>query len=40
MGDRLAAVSADDFFEVDWWDEVEPRRDCGLDYLDGLIDEL
>ena len=32
--DRLAAVSADDFFEVDWWEAMEPRRDRVLDYLD------
>ncbi len=38
--DRLAAVSANDFFEVDWWEEMEPRRDRVLDYLEGLTDEL
>ena len=38
--DRLAAVSANDFFEVDWWEEMESRRDRILEYLDGEIDEL
>jgi len=37
---RLAAVSANDFFEVDWWEEMEPRRDRVLDYLDGRLEEL
>ena len=38
--DRLSAFSEADFFEVDWWDEMKPRRDRVLDYLDGLIEEL
>jgi hypothetical protein len=38
--ERLAAVSEGDFFAVDWWEEMEPRRDRVLDYLDGQIDEL
>lgn len=38
--DRLAAVSANDFFEIDWWEAMEPRRDRVLDYLDGRLEEL
>ncbi len=37
---RLASVSANDSFEVDWWEEMEPRRNRVLDYLDGRVDEL
>ncbi len=38
--DRLAELSAGDFFEVDWWAQMEPRRDRVLAYLDGQISEL
>ena len=38
--DRLASVSVNDFFEVDWWEEMEPRRDRVLAYLAGRVDEL
>lgn len=33
-------MSVDDFFEVDWWEQMEPRRDRVLDYLDGRIEEF
>lgn len=36
---HLASLTANDFFEVDWWEQMEPRRDRVLDYLDGLVDE-
>jgi hypothetical protein len=38
--DRLADVSENDFFEVDWWEQMEPRRDHVLAYLDGELDEI
>ena len=38
--DRLAVVSESDFFEVDWWEQMAPRRDRVLAYLDGEIDEI
>jgi|GEM_PF-5846907 len=38
--ERLAQVSASDFFEIDWWEQMEPRRDHVIDYLDGRTDEL
>ena len=38
--ERLAAVSESDFFAVDWWEQMEPRRDRVLGYLDGLVEEL
>jgi len=37
---RLAALSASDFFAVDWWEQMEPRRDRVLAYLDGESDEI
>jgi len=37
---RLAQLSETDFFEVDWWEEMEPRRDQVLKYLDGHTEEL
>lgn len=37
---QLAAVSAADFFADDWWEQMEPRRDRVLAYLDGDTDEL
>ena len=38
--DRLATISAVDFFADDWWEAMEPRRDRVLAYLDGEIEEL
>ena len=37
----LTELSAADYFETDWWEEVmEPRRDRVLSFLDGAIEEL
>ena len=37
----LRELSAADYFETDWWEEVmEPRRDRVLSFLDGAIEEL
>ena len=38
--DPLAALSGADFLEVDWWEQMEPRRDRVLAYLEGRVDEL
>jgi hypothetical protein len=38
--EQLAHFGPADFFESDWWEEMEPRRDRVLAYLDGQLGEI